>query len=139
MPEALTASAASLERSFDEYERPIRVANAKVCCIVAGVFMPAGLVLDLYVHGKEVMLSFLPYRLLCSLLLGVLWLALHYRPDTRYYRVLGHLVALLPLLSIAWMIYTTDGAASSYYAGLNLVNLGSAILLRWTFGCNPHV
>jgi signal transduction histidine kinase len=134
MPEALTASAASLERSFDEYERPIRVANAKVCCIVAGVFMPAGLVLDLYVHGKEVMLSFLPYRLLCSLLLGVLWLALHYRPDTRYYRVLGHLVALLPLLSIAWMIYTTDGAVSSYYAGLNLVNLGSAILLRWTFG-----
>lgn len=134
MPEVLTASATSLERSFDEYERPIRVANAKVCCIVAGVFMPAGLVLDLFVYGKEVMLNFLPYRLLCSLFLGVLWLALHYRPDTRYYRVLGHLVALLPLLSIAWMIYTTDGAISSYYAGLNLVNLGSAILLRWTFG-----
>jgi signal transduction histidine kinase len=32
------------------------------------------------------------------------------------------------------MIYTTDGAVSPYYAGLNLVMLGSAILLRWTVG-----
>lgn len=134
MPEALTSPAASMERSFDEYERPIRVQNAKICCIVAGVFMPAGLVLDWVVYGTEVMKEFLPHRLLCSLLLGILWLIFHYKPDTRYYRFLGHLVALFPLLSISWMIYAMEGASSPYYAGLNLVNLGSAILLRWTFG-----
>ncbi|MEZ5386649.1 MAG: ATP-binding protein [Prosthecobacter sp.] len=133
MPEASTTPVASMERSFNEYERPIRVQNAKICCIVAGIFMPAGLVLDLMVYGREVMMSFLPHRLLCSLLLGILWLKLHYRPNTRYYRFLGHLVALFPLLSISWMIYTIEGASSPYYAGLNLVNLGSAILLRWTF------
>lgn len=135
MPEAMSAAAPSIERSFYEYEHPLRVQNAKVCCIVAGVFMPAGLVLDYYVYGRDIMLSFLPVRLICSGLLGLLWLALHYCPPqrTRVAWVLGHLVALFPLISIAWMIYTTEGAASPYYAGLNLVNLGSAILLRWTF------
>lgn len=131
----MTVPADNLEHSFNEYEQPIRVQNAKVCCIVAGVFMPAGLVLDYYVYGTEIMLGFLPYRLICSALLGLLWLALHCCPSDkpRVAWVLGHLVALFPLISIAWMIYTTEGAASPYYAGLNLVNLGSAILLRWTF------
>lgn len=136
MSETPTAAANDLDQAFDEYEQPIRVQNAKICCIVAGIFMPAGLVLDYYVYGREIMLAFLPYRILCSVLLGVLWVALHYCPlgRRRCYRILGHLVALLPLLCISWMIYTTEGAASPYYAGLNLVNLGSAILLRWTFG-----
>ncbi len=121
-----------LECSFKENERPIRVQNAKICCIVAGFFMPAGLVLDWCVYGQETMAKFLPYRLLCSLMLAILWACLNYRPRTKYYRILGHLVAFLPLLCISWMIYAIDGATSTYYAGLNLVNLGSAILLRWS-------
>ncbi|HEY1052301.1 MAG TPA: HAMP domain-containing sensor histidine kinase, partial [Prosthecobacter sp.] len=131
----MTASAASLERSFNEYEQPIRVQNAKVCCIVAGIFMPAGLVLDYLKYDYDTMIGFLPHRFICSLLLGLLWFALHYCPPhrTRLAWVLGHLVALFPLISISWMIYTTEGAASPYYAGLNLVNLGSAMLLRWSF------
>lgn len=131
----MTAPEASLEHSFYDYEQPLRVQNAKVCCIVAGIFMPAGFVLDYFVYGYDVMLQFLPYRLLCSLALGLLWLALHYCPKERRTccRLLGHLVALFPLLAIAWMIYITEGSVSPYYAGLNLVNLGSAILLRWTF------
>lgn len=132
MPEEFTVPENVLERSFNDNERPIRVQNAKICCIVAGFFMPAGLVLDYCVYGNDVMMAFLPYRLLCSLMLAGLWSCFHLRPQTPYYRFLGHLVAFLPLLSISWMIYTTDGAASTYYAGLNLVNLGSAILLRWT-------
>lgn len=131
----MTAAPTGIERSFNEYEQPIRVQNAKVCCIVAGIFMPAGLVLDYLKYDYETMIGFLPHRLICSLLLGVLWFALHYCPPykTRLAWVLGHLVALFPLISISWMIYTTEGAASPYYAGLNLVNLGSAILLRWSF------
>ena len=109
MSETPTAAANDLDRAFDQYEQPIRVQNAKICCIVAGIFMPAGFVLDYYVYGREIMLSFLPYRILCSVLLGVLWVALHYCPigRRRCYRILGHLVALLPLLCISWMIYTT--------------------------------
>ncbi len=131
----MTATPTGIERSFNEYEQPIRVQNAKVCCIVAGIFMPAGLVLDLLKYDYETMIGFLPHRLICSLLLGVLWFALNYCPPhkTGLAWVLGHLVALFPLISISWMIYTTEGAASPYYAGLNLVNLGSAILLRWSF------
>src|SRR5213075_1525181 len=50
----------------------------------------------------------------------------------RSYRAIGSLVALLPMFSISWMIYRIQGGASPYYAGLNLVMVGAAILLRWT-------
>ena len=42
-------------------------------------------------------------------------------------------IALLPLLSICWMIALTDGGNSVYYAGLNIVLVGLSLLLRWNF------
>src|SRR4051794_29538003 len=131
MPEDFIASPASSEDAFEEYERPIRVRNAKLCCILAGVFMPAGATLDYFTHGWDVMLTLLPSRIVCAVLLGAIWVVFHLRPQTKFYRVLGFSVAFLPLLSITWMIYDLGGATSTYYAGLNLILLGSAILLRW--------
>ena len=40
---------------------------------------------------------------------------------------------MLPASFIAWMIYAKEGAASPYYAGLNLVLLCLAFVLHWTF------
>jgi signal transduction histidine kinase len=132
MPEVSPVSLASSDGAFEEYERPIQVRNAKLCCILAGVFMPAGATLDYFTHGWDVMLTLLPSRIVCAILLGAIWLAFHFYPDTKYHRPLGFFVSFLPLLSITWMIYDLGGAASSYYAGLNLIMLGSAILLRWS-------
>ncbi|HEU6447737.1 MAG TPA: ATP-binding protein [Verrucomicrobiae bacterium] len=42
------------------------------------------------------------------------------------------LIAMLPSFFICWMIYTTDGLDSPYYAGLNLVLLSIALVMRWT-------
>jgi hypothetical protein len=135
MPEALTASAPVWRARSMSTSGPSASRTTRWAASLAGVFMPAGASLDYFVHGNEVMLSFLPLRLLCALLLTVLLAgAASTGPDTRYYRVLGPLVMPCASLSIAWMIYMTDGAVSPYYAGLNLVMLGSAILLRWTFG-----
>lgn len=122
----------SLERSFDTYERPIRVRNYKLGALLAGIFMPAGASLDLFMYDWKQALAFFPVRLFSAVLLALVWLALHYMPGTRYYRYLGFSVALIPLLAISWMIYDKDGAISPYYAGLNIVMLGSALLLRWT-------
>jgi two-component system sensor histidine kinase PhcS len=48
--------------------------------------------------------------------------------------VLGVTLFMLPASFIAWMIYRSpDGAASPYYAGLNLVMLVLAFVLHWTF------
>lgn len=122
----------SLESSFDTYERPIRIRNYKLGALLAGIFMPAGASLDYFMYGWKQALTFFPARIISALLLAVVWLTLHYIPGTRYYRYLGLSVALIPLLAISWMIYSRDGAISPYYAGLNLVMLGSALLLRWT-------
>jgi signal transduction histidine kinase len=132
MPEDATGSPASPESAFQEYERPIRVRNYKLGALLAGIFMPCGATLDYFTHGWETTMTLLPNRMICAVLLGAIWLKLHFDPETTRYRLLGFGVAFLPLLSIAWMIYDLGGATSTYYAGLNLIMVGSAILLRWT-------
>ena len=132
MPEDATGPPASPESAFQEYERPIRVRNYKLGAVLAGFFMPAGATLDYFTHGWDTMLTLLPSRMVCAVLLGAIWLALHFHPETKHYRLLGFGVAFLPLLSISWMIYDLGGSTSTYYAGLNLIMVGSAILLRWT-------
>ena len=112
-----------LERSFDAYERPIRIRNYKLGALLAGIFMPAGASLDFFMYDWEQALGFFPARVFSAVLLALVWLALHFLPGTRYYRLLGFSVALIPLLAISWMIYSRDGAASPYYAALNLVLL----------------
>lgn len=121
----------NIRRAFLEYERRVRIQNYKVGCILAFIFMPAGALLDYFVYPDKLG-HFLQLRLLCSLFLGIIWGLLHLGREAKSYRVLGLLIALLPLFFISWMIYDTEGASSPYYAGLNLVMLGAAILLRWT-------
>jgi hypothetical protein len=135
MAETPQLNPTELREAFAAYERRVRVNNYKVGCILAFIFMPAGATLDYFVYnspGHSHLFEFLKLRLLCSALLGVIWFCLHKGIGLRFYRVLGFFVAFLPMAFISWMIYATDGPNSPYYAGLNLVMLGAAILLRWT-------
>lgn len=122
-----------MDRSFGEYERSIRVRNYKVGCLLAVVFMPAGASLDYFVYEYEVMLRLLPLRFLGAAADGLLLLWLHVAPNTQFYRALGLGAMFVPVVCIAWMIYLTEGAVSPYYAGLNLVMLASAVVMRWPF------
>lgn len=134
-------SKAELLEAFAVYERPVRITNYKVGCALAFIFMLAGASLDYYVYGKDFLWPFFQLRMFCSGLLAIVWVCLHKGYFGRYYRVLGSLVAFLPMAFISWMIYASGkgnapaylaGANSPYYAGLNLVMLGAAILLRWS-------
>src|ERR1035441_2133705 len=49
-------------------------------------------------------------------------------------QALGLVVALLPVFFICWMVCVTEGPASPYYAGLNLILLAIAFVLRWSVG-----
>ncbi len=131
MPSEITEPESGLRNSFDAYERPIRVRNYELGCILAGIFMPLGATLDYFVYGYEVMMGWLPLRILASVIHAGLWLTLCIAPETKYYRVVGVMAMFVPVLCICWMIYTYAGADSPYYAGLNLVMLGSAIVMRW--------
>ncbi|MCP5556494.1 MAG: response regulator [Verrucomicrobiaceae bacterium] len=122
-----------LAKAFAEYDRPIRIRNYRLAAFLAMLFMPAGASLDYFVYGPAFLWDFLPLRLGSALILGVVWMMLGREEESVLTPILARLVALVPAAAICYMIYLTEGAESPYYAGLNLVMLGTAILLRWTF------
>ena len=124
------ASDPQLRDAFHESERDVIIRNNRVACILGVIFMPLGSMLDFAVYRSE-MASFFGYRILCSALLGVVWFLFATSFGRRHYRILGLIEVSLPMLFMSYMIYRTDGAASPYYAGINLVIVGTGILLRW--------
>ena len=96
--------------------------------------MPAGVILDNAVYPDLGGLRFLILRLLCSVLIGAFLTLLLTPLGRKHYRFLGISLFMLPASFIAYMIYASpQGAASPYYAGLNLVLLVLAFVLHWTF------
>src|SRR5918995_6771533 len=122
---------ADFEEAFFANERQERIKSGKVASALVIVLMPAGVILDFFVYPERVA-DFLQLRLLCSVLGAGLW-ALHNTPfGVRYYRFLGIPIALLPAFFISWMIFTTEGPASPYYAGLILVLLAVNAIVHWS-------
>ena len=130
MNERATAPSSELLAAFEEYERDRTIRNNRIGCILGIIFMPAGMGLDAIVYG-EWMWYFLGLRLICSALLAVVWWAHGTGFGRLHYRTLGLIEVSLPLGFISEMIRLTDGFASPYYAGLNLVVFGAGLLLRW--------
>ena len=123
----------AIGRAFLENERQVRVSNYRIACMLAFVFMPAGFSLDYFVYYPDpIAFDFLLLRLLCSASLLFIWWLVKTPFGLRHYRVLGLILPALPSSCIAFMIYSRGGAESPYYAGLNLVLLGAALVLRWT-------
>jgi len=115
-----TSSSADLKTAFFEYNRDVRITNSKIACMLVIVLMPVGVSLDYFVYPEQTGF-FLVLRLICSLLAGGLWLLLGTPFGYRHFRVLGMGWFVLPSLFISLMIFFAEGAASPYYAGLNLV------------------
>src|SRR5512137_932968 len=121
-----TPNSREIRVAFAEYDRQETISNFKVACVIGMLLMPAGVIIDSAVYGKypELVHEFLRLRLLDSALIGA-FLALLLAPlGRKHYRFLGISLFMLPASCIAWMIYKSpEGAASPYYAGLNLVLL----------------
>jgi signal transduction histidine kinase len=123
---------AEIARAFHEYDRQVKINNIQIGCLLGILLMPAGIVLDYFVFPDDLG-YFLKLRLLCSVLIGLFWMLVASAVGRRHYRQLGVTLAMFPASSIAWMIYVREGAASPYYAGLNLVLLVVGFVLHWTF------
>ncbi|MGD0252552.1 MAG: histidine kinase dimerization/phospho-acceptor domain-containing protein, partial [Verrucomicrobiota bacterium] len=121
-----------VRQAFAEYDREATVNNFKVACVIGMVLMPAGIILDKYVYPDKLGL-FIQLRLACSALIAIFFGILLTPFGRLRYRTLGVTLFMIPASFIAWMIYATTGAASPYYAGLNLVLLVLAFVLHWTF------
>jgi len=121
----------SLQRAYEEADLDLRVRYTKVGCVLVLVLMPFGSILDIIVYPK-LFWPLLGSRLLCDLLLlptfGLLWT----NWGRRRVHALSFLWALTPMLTICGMILVSEGAASPYYAGLNLMIVGSCLLFPFT-------
>ncbi|MHB8521751.1 MAG: ATP-binding protein [Limisphaerales bacterium] len=118
--------------AFRDYEHQARITNTRVGCFLVVALMPAGFSLDYFVYHDRLW-AFFKLRLWCAAIAGTIWGALYTALGKRCSRWLGVIVPLLPVVFIAWMIKTTEGFDSPYYAGLNLVLLAVGAVLRWTF------
>ncbi len=121
-------------QSLKELFRLSEVQSGRVNCqqaaVFGAVFMLVGVVLDMVVYPDMVREIFFN-RLVTSVLLVVLGVLVRVVSSSVLTRLVIHAVAVLPLASISYMIYRTEGAFSPYYGGLNLVLVGATLLLRW--------
>jgi signal transduction histidine kinase len=128
----LLAQDPALTSAYREYDRRLRLRYSKASCVLVGLLVPAGVSLDYFMY-PSMSREFLVARLAVGLV-ALAVLALHHTAfGARYVQPLGWLPPLLTNVVICWMIYRTEGAASPYYAGLNLVLFGIAVLLPWSF------
>src|SRR3954451_11013068 len=125
-------NSSEIQESFQEWDRAATITNFKIACYIGIALMPAGAILDHFVYPAR-LIEFLELRLLSSVMIGLFLLVLLTPFAHRHYRVLGVALAMLPSSFLAVMIYRTDGASSTYYAGLNLVLLVVAFVMHWTF------
>ena len=121
-----------IDQEYARYTSTVSVRNSKVACALVIALMPAGVVLDYFVY-KQYLPQFLGLRLTCSALAILVWLGLR-RPNLSkpQARLLCMGWYVLPAFFISWMIMSTEGAASPYYAGLNLVILAVCIVIQAT-------
>lgn len=126
-------SARQDEGTFAAYERDVTLRHLRVGALLVAALMPAGVSLDYAVYRQHV-LYFLILRLVCTVVEVGIWFLLFTRLTRRFPYATGLVIALLPVFFICWMITVTEGAASPYYAGLNLILLAIALVLRWSFG-----
>ncbi|MCX6873879.1 MAG: ATP-binding protein [Verrucomicrobia bacterium] len=122
----------ALLQAFRHYEDHLAVANVKHALALGSLFMLLGYSLDWIVFPEHGWL-FLQIRLVCTVLLGCIFLFLGEAPGPRICYFASVSAALLPMIGICAMIARTGGGNSVYYAGLNLILVGMSLVLRWTF------
>lgn len=129
--ETITSKNNAIALAFQEHERQVRISTGRIACALVFALMPLGVTLDYFVYPAHVW-EFLGLRVVCSLLIVGVWL-LHSTSLARtHYPVIGLPIVLLPAFFITWMIYKTEGAASPYYAGLNLILLAVSAVGHWS-------
>lgn len=118
-------------KAYEDYERKTNLRHLATGCWLVIILMPAGSLLDYFVYPEKTKF-FLILRLACALCGAIVWLLLHSPLREKFDQLLCLIVGLVPAFFMSWMIYATGGAASTYYAGLNLVLLAVSFIVRWS-------
>lgn len=124
-------NATPLSEAYGQFDKVLRVRQAKAGYLLALVLMPAGISLDFFVY-PHLLWPILKIRLLCDVFLLPCLLMCYTKRAARIAYFIDKPCVLLPTLAISWMILISEGALSPYYAGLNLMVIGGCLLIPYT-------
>jgi two-component system, sensor histidine kinase PhcS len=134
MVEHPTFSNRDFADAFVANERQERLRTGKIASALVVLLMPLGSIMDWLVYYPQ-RWHFLELRILCSVLAAGLWYLHTTDFGQKHYRRLGIPIALLPAFFMCWIIAAAPapltGAASTYYAALNLILLAVSVVVRW--------
>ncbi len=124
--------APEIRQAYARYTLTDSIRNSKVACILVMILMPMGYVLDYFVYHEH-LAYFFKLRLCTSALAALVFVALRQKGwSERQYRILCAGWYVVPAVFICLMIASTEGLASTYYAGLNLVILAVSSVIQAT-------
>ena len=115
---------------YDAETRALCRQGAETACLLAILLVPLFALLD-YVLWRQCFSIFLAMRLGCVAVMALIFVTLRSRFGEAHAVSLGVLVAGVVGLMIDVMTIFTGGAASPYYAGVNLVMVAVALLMPW--------
>ncbi len=118
---------------FAEVLRNKNIAALKVAAILGGTLVPMFWVLDWWIIPEHIMVA-LFIRLTCTVYASILFISIsrHCEWVARHVDALSVSLTLLVSGSIAFMCWLHEGYESPYYAGINLVIIGTGFLFSWT-------
>ena len=118
------------KNEFDAYKKKYALTLCRVACFLIFTLVPTFLLLDYFTNPhylKEIAII----RLVCSVLVLTLFFITFTSKGKEYGLFIEMIAFLVVGFSISLMIRFVGGYQSPYYAGLNLVFLGIAILVPW--------
>ncbi len=117
--------------SFNEVNRRFRLQRLKWAIVVSVAVYLLAATLDAFYYPEKQMEFWVVRAGVSAVLMGILWVLM--TPNgIRHVVKCGIAWALILGVAINYMIYSTDGASSPYYAALHLVILGMGFMMVWT-------
>ncbi len=121
------------ESGFDAYLNQITYDSLKVLTLFGSILYASFFLLDYVVAPPELIVSFAAYRLTaCGIIFAQYIILRSSRPSGRTF-LHGYLTSIVASSLIAVMIIQLGGFDSGYYAGLNLVIIGTNLLISWHY------
>lgn len=122
-----------LQTAYEQEVHDLLYRRTRIGYVLVLILVPAGGVLDYFVYADSGLLWPILYaRAICTGFLIPLFALTLSAVGPHHARILNIALVVAPVFAMCWMIHVTTGAASSYYAGLNLMIVGACLLAPYT-------
>ncbi|MBU6338385.1 MAG: response regulator [Rickettsiales bacterium] len=120
-----------LKESYSSYDLNARKQRLRIGLFIALAFVAAFGILDFFYYRSDFILL-ITIRFVTEVVLITLFFILRLSSGERI-KMLEKIWAIFLFIFIDVLIFFTEGATSSYYAGLNLTVVAMSVLMLWTF------